>query len=179
MKYVALLRGINVGGNSKVEMKQLKTTVENLGLESVKTYINSGNILFSDSKHTPAQLVTLLEQAIEKQCGFSVRVLLRDQNALAKIYHALPETWQNNTEMKCDVLFLWDTVDAPNILDTLQIREGIDEVRYLPGAILWRVDRKDIGKSGLLKIVGTPFYKQVTIRNCNTTRKLHALMTSL
>jgi uncharacterized protein (DUF1697 family) len=176
MTYVALLRGINVGGNNKVEMKRLKVVFEELGLTNVKTYINSGNIIFQDTKHTASELMAMLEKAIEKEVGFSIKVLLRDLNAIKAANDALPDSWVNNSSMKCDVMFLWENIDSKKILDDLPEKKDFEDVQYIPGAILWRVDREHLTKSRMLKLAGTELYKHMTIRNCNTVRKLYWLM---
>lgn len=179
MMYVALLRGINVGGNNKVEMKKLKVTFERLGLSNVSTYINSGNIIFTDTKHTQTELASKLEKAIKKDFGFSVKVLVRNIDEIKAVNKALPATWLNNLEMKCDVLFLWNEIDSAAILSELGAKKDIDDIKYVAGAILWRVDRDKVTRSGLLKLVGTKLYKQMTIRNCNTARNLLILMQKL
>lgn len=175
MIYVALLRGINVGGNNKVEMKKLKATFESLGLSNVTTYINSGNVIFV-SKNSPEKLVIELAKAIENDFGFAVKVLLRSFDQIKVVNKALPSSWLNNQDMKCDVMFLWPEVDSEKILSELTIKKDIDEVKYVAGTILWRVDRDKVTRSGLMKLAGTPLYKQMTIRNCNTARKLLELM---
>jgi len=174
-KYVALLRGINVGGNNKVEMARLKKTFESLGLENVVSYINSGNIIFS-SDQSASVLVPKLEAAIKKDFGFGVKVLLRDAKNIAAVVKALPVNWKNDVAMKCDVMFLWEHYDNSKVLEQLIIKPGIDDVKYVPGAVLWRVDRDKVTRSGLLRIVGTDLYKHMTIRNCNTLRKLATLL---
>ena len=72
MVYVALLRGINVGGNSKVEMPRLKSTFERLGFTKVVTYINSGNVIFYDDARTSAQIVVDIEKGIQEYFGFAI-----------------------------------------------------------------------------------------------------------
>lgn len=176
MVYAALLRGINVGGKNKVDMKQLKAAFERLGLQRVQTYINSGNIVFGDDTRAPGELTRLLETAIQEDFGFAVKVLLRDIHAMTAVAEALPDSWVNDNTMKCDVMFLWETADSPKILEQLTIKPGIDDVKYVPGVVLWRVDRQHVTKSGMMKLVGTDTYKQMTIRNCNTVRKLAQLM---
>jgi uncharacterized protein (DUF1697 family) len=175
MIYVALLRGINVGGKNKVEMARLKTSFEAIGLSDVRTYINSGNILFSSDKK-PAVITTDIEAAIEKDFGFHVHVLLRDSTNIQALAKAVPLTQVNDTVMKTDIMFLWEDVDRKNVLQELTIKPGIDNVKYLPGAIIWNVKRDDASRSGLMKIIGTPLYKRMTIRNVNTLRKLVELM---
>lgn len=176
MRYVALLRGINVGGNNKVDMKLLKDAFEQAGMNDVRTYINSGNVIFTDNKHAINDITNKLEAIIEQTFSITVKVLLRDEDQIRSIAASVPESWQNNSDMKCDVMFLWDDIDKPEIVDSLTIKPEIEDVRYVPGAILWRVDRRNVTRSGMLKLVGTDLYRQMTIRNCNTVRKLLLLM---
>lgn len=174
--YVALLRGINVGGERKVEMKRLKATFEHVGMEGVRTYINSGNVIFTSTERDAGQLEETLEQAIHEDFGFAVDVLLRDAERFDTVLNALPDDWANDETAKCDVMFLWPDADEPGVVGKLAIRDGIDDVRYVSGALLWRVERPQVTKSGMMKLVGTDLYKQMTVRNCNTVRKLGALM---
>jgi uncharacterized protein (DUF1697 family) len=179
MIYVALLRGINVGGNAKVSMSQLKAAFEQIGLRAVKTYINSGNIVFRDESHTSSELVDMIEKTIIAKFGFEVKVLIRDINAMKAIAKALPYSWRNDSTMKCDVMFLWKDIDHEDILNQLIIKPEIDTVLYVPGAVLFSVNRQNVTKSGLVKLIGTPLYKKMTIRNCNTARKLFEIMSSI
>jgi uncharacterized protein (DUF1697 family) len=176
MIYVALLRSINVGGKNKVDMKRLATTFERAGMRDVRTYLNTGNVIFETSEQPTNGLATRLEDAIEEDVGFHIKVLLRDSVAIAGTTAALPDAWVNDPTMKCDVMFLWDEVDRPAIIDELPIKPEIEDVFYAPGAVIWRVDRANVTKSGLVRIVGTKLYKKMTIRNCNTLRKIAELM---
>jgi len=174
---VALLRGINVGGNNKIDMKTLKAVFEAAGMASVRTYINSGNVIFTCDTGTHATIAEMLGSAIEQQFGITVPVLIRDVNELRSIVQALPASWANDAAAKCDVVFLWPEVDTPETLRALNIDPEIEDARYTPGAILRRVTRKNATRSRLTRIVGTPLYSQVTLRNCTTARKLLVLMT--
>ena len=176
MIYVALLRGINVGGNNKVEMKRLKEVFEKAGHLNVSTYINSGNVIFESSEKDAAQLSQKLEKVIEKEFGFNIKVLVKSLTDIKTIATELPDSWKNDLDMKCDVMFLWGDVDNEKVLEELIIKPGIDDVKYVKGALLWCVKRKEVTRSGLLRLLGTNLYKQMTIRNCNTLRKLYTLM---
>lgn len=176
MVYVALLRGINVGGNNKVDMRLLTSTFERAGMTDVRTYINSGNVIFRHELAAPALLAEVLERAVEEGFGFRVRVLVRDAAAIAALAMALPASWANDAAAKCDVMFLADELDTPEVLDRMTIKPGIDEVLYAPGAVLWRVERPKVTRSGMMKLVGTETYRQMTVRNCNTLRKLAELV---
>lgn len=176
---VALLRGINVGGKNKVDMKRLKAAFEDAGMSSVRTYINSGNVIFSSNNRSRTRLTEALEDAIARTFGFTIRVLVRDLKSMRAVVGALSQTWVNDDTMKCDVMFLWDDVARPSVIEELPVKPEIEEVKYVAGALIWRVDRKNVTRSGLMKLVGTPLYKRMTIRNCNTTRKLLELMEAL
>lgn len=165
-----------MGGKARVEMPRLKKLFEDLGFDHVSTYINSGNVVFHEAKRQHADLAELIETAIEKEFGFPVKVVVRSQQDIEAIAKALPDKWQNNADMKCDVMFLWEEYDKPDVLQGLTIKPELEDVRYVAGAILWRVDRQNVTKSGIMKLVGTPLYKHMTIRNCNTFRKITAML---
>lgn len=176
MKYVALLRGINVGGNNKVEMAKLKKTFERLGFDEVRTLIASGNVIFQTDASDHAKLTKQIETAIAKDFGIQISVLLRDFKEMSKLIKALPAAWVNDKAMKCDVMFLWAEIDKPSILKELPFDPKLEDIKYTPGAVLWRIDRDKVSKSRMQKIIGTRLYKQMTVRNPNTVRKLYALM---
>jgi len=176
MIYLALLRGINVGGKNKVEMPKLKSAFEQAGMSNVTTYINSGNVVFQDNRRKAPKIASVLEEAIAADLGFEIKVLIRDLPAIRKVTKALPETWTNDSTMRCDIMFLWEGFDRKDVLKELTIKPEIEDVVYVPGAVIWRVDRSNVGKSRLFKIIGTDLYKGMTIRNCNTVRKLAEMM---
>ncbi|HEX2160520.1 MAG TPA: DUF1697 domain-containing protein [Thermoleophilaceae bacterium] len=173
MVFVALLRGVNVGGKNRVEMARLRESFERLGFEDVRTYINSGNVIFRyDGTADPETI----ERALAEEFGFEIRVTLRDKPSIDAVAAALPDDWVNDDTMKCDVMFLWDGVDSHAALEDLTVKPGIDEVKPVEGALIWRVDRPAVTRSGLMKVAGSDLYKSMTVRNCNTLRKLAALM---
>ena len=177
MIYVALLRGINVGGNNLVDMKKLKTTFESIGFRNVVTYINSGNIIFEELTERLDTIVTAAETAIRRDFQLDVKVLVRDYDNIDTICRELPHGWVKNDSMRTDVMFLWEKYDSPEVLEKLKI-SMVDNVRYMPGAILWNVEGKDYSKSGMTKLVGTDLYRNMTIRNVNTVRKIHQIMSA-
>lgn len=176
MRYVGLLRGINVGGANKISMAELKSTFEDAGMSAVSTYINSGNVLFNTDIEDRYRLGDLLQHAIRQRSGVDSDIQLRDQTDIAAVVESIPAEWVNDASMKCDVVFLQPDVDSAETLEELGPRPGIEDALYVPGAIVWRVDRKDATRSRLTRIVGTPLYSRVTVRNCNTVRKLLELL---
>ncbi|MBS4194333.1 DUF1697 domain-containing protein [Lederbergia citri] len=176
MVYIALLRGINVGGKNKIDMKLLKQTFEQAGMNDVVTYINTGNIIFSCIGDSKTELSRILEEAIHNDFGLQIKVVVLSVDDVRGIINAIPDTWKNDKDMKSDVMFLWDEINDETVLKNLIIKPNIDTVKYVPGAILWSVDKKNVNKSGMLKIIGSNLYKQVTVRNVNTARKIYELM---
>lgn len=176
MIYVALLRGINVGGNAKVEMPRLKQVFEGLGLGNVKTYINSGNVVFSDHGTTPATLTSNIEAAIEQEFGLCIHVIIRDIKNITALNKFIPQDWMNNSEMRTDVLFLWEEIDSPHILQHIDINPAIENLLYEHGALIWNIAREHVTKGAGVKLIKTDLYKKMTERNINTVRKLLSLM---
>jgi uncharacterized protein (DUF1697 family) len=176
MKHVALLRGINVGGNNKIEMPRLKAAVEGLGYTDVRTYINSCDVVFEAGAVPASAVTTRLEQAIVQEWSLPIKVLLRSADQIAHLAVTLPNDWRNDQAHKCDVLFLWDDALRRDIRQELAAKEGIDELIFAPGEIIWRVARPDVTRSGLMKLVGTPLYALMTARTANTVRKLAAML---
>lgn len=176
MIYVALLRGINVGGKNKISMKELKKSFERVGMEAVTTYINSGNIIFETSNQNETEIIATLEEVIFEDFSLNIKVLLRTIKDLTAIIEALPSHWKNDKDMKSDVLFLWDEINDEKVLNELVPKPDIDTVLYVPGAILWSVDRTNVTKSGLMRLASKDLYKKMTIRNVNSTRKIYLIM---
>jgi len=171
-KYVALLRGVNVGGNNKVEMKKLKKVFESFGFINVSTYINSGNVIFETNKKID---VKSIEKAIHIVFAIEVRVLMRDSKTFLKLVQSLPLEWGNSHAQKTDILFLWDGFDNKKSLDSIKTTE-VDTLKYGNGAIVWHIRKVDYKKSGMKKFIGTLVYKNMTARNICTVRKLAELL---
>jgi len=174
VRYLGLLRGVNVGGASRVEMARLRQVLERFGMSDVRTYINSGNVIFSSGSRGRRALTDSIESAIEEEFGFRVPVLLRTVEQLHDLVAALPEL--DDANVRCNVAFLWPDVDREEILAELPAAPGIDEVRYVKGAVVWTVDRRNVTRSRMTKLVGTPLYRRMSMRNANTVRKLYDLL---
>lgn len=175
MRSLALLRGINVGGKNKVDMATLRETFTRIGSGNVLTYINSGNVVFDDER-PHQELANVLESAIENDFGLGLKVLLRDIVSVRRLVAAIPDWWTTDKTMRTNVIFLWEHVDTPEIVDLLPVRDGVDDIMYSPGAIVWRTDADKLTRSGVGRLVGTDLYRAMTVRNSNTVRKVALLM---
>ncbi|MCA9391970.1 DUF1697 domain-containing protein [candidate division WWE3 bacterium] len=171
MKYVALLRGINVGGGRKVDMKILKSELEVKGYEDVSTYINSGNIFFESSKSHDV-VRNDFEKLLKSEFGLDVPTLIKTRTQIEKIAKSIPSDWENDKEQKSDVAYLFEEIDNQDVVNQLPFKTEYMTVKYVKGALLWNVARDDVNKSQLSKIVGHKLYKYMTVRNVNTARYL-------
>ncbi len=103
-QYISLLRGVNVTGYNKVPMATLKTLYESLGLTSVTTYIQSGNVVFDAEESCPEELRIALERAIKRSFGFDISVLLRQTRDLKRIIRKSPFDGKNGVAQ--DLLYV-------------------------------------------------------------------------
>jgi uncharacterized protein (DUF1697 family) len=176
VRYVALLRGINVGGKTLIKMAELKACVEELGLDRVTTYIASGNLLFESAEADPAKLETKLEHAIEERFELPVKVVVLDREQYARIAKAVPKAWVGDASVRANVAFVRRGTDANQVVSDLEPDPAIEQVKAVDGAILWATKRDALNQSVMRKLVGGAAYKQLTVRNLNTTLKLNELL---
>lgn len=174
--YVALLRGINVGGNNMISMKSLKASFEALGFKDVATYINSGNILFKSKQADARKLEGKIEKMLVAEYNLACRVVVRSAAEMASLIKTLPKEWTGDKEWRYNVMFLRHTIDSQDILKALNARPDIEQVTYVPGTLLWSAHVKDLARTAMVKIASHKLFQEMTVRNLNTTRKLHQLM---
>ncbi len=174
---MALLRGINVGGKTLIKMAELKTCIEGLGLDAVSTYIASGNVLFESSERDAEKLETKIERAIEQRFQLPVKVVVLDRAGYARIVNAIPNSWVGDASFRANVGFVRRGTDAKQVVRELQPDAAVEEVKAIDGAILWATRRDALNKSVMRKLIGGAAYKELTVRNLNTTLKLQELLT--
>lgn len=91
----------------------------------LKTYINSGNVIFKTMPNSQTKLAAMIEKTIQENFGFTVKVLVRDFKNIQSIAKVMPESWKNDQTMKCDVMFLWEEINDPNIVKKLAIKRKL------------------------------------------------------
>lgn len=177
MQYLALLRGINVGGNNIIKMADLKACFEKMGFTDVATYIQSGNVLFCTPNNDITALTHIIESALYEQFGYALKIVLLSYSNLAKIIENAPPKFGSDIEQyRYDFLFLKPPLTAQDALKEINPKEGVDEVRAAEGILYFSRLISKATQSRLNKLAGTPVYKSITIRNWNTTTKLYEMM---
>lgn len=176
MRYIALLRGINVGGNNRVPMGELKECFESVGFKNVSTYINSGNVIFESENTDKAKLVIECEQAIEKQFGFHVICSVILVSELRDALENAPDWWDKVPGDKHNAIFVIAPITANQIMAEVgEAKPEYEKVAARGPIIFWSAPLATFGRTRYNKIVGTSAYKSITIRNANTTKKLAEL----
>jgi uncharacterized protein (DUF1697 family) len=178
--YVALLRGINVGGNNIIPMSELSRTFEKMRLASVKTYIQSGNVLFQSEDEDARDLERRIERALTKAHRYEAKVVLRTKLEMAAVIEGMPRGWKRPDEStRYNVVFLRHEIDSESVLDGLAPTKQIEQVSYRPGVLYWSAKASDAPRTAMAKLSSHEIYPHVTVRNLNTTRKLHELMLAM
>lgn len=158
-------------GTRRVEMGKLKALLESLGCANVSTYINSGNARFeSDKKHD--ELRRDIENSLKAVFGFGVPTLIKTERDMKRIAAAIPADWQCDAVQRSDVIYLFPEVDSKTLLNTLPINREYVSVRYIRGALVLNLDRKNYAKGHTNKLTSHDAYQFMTMRNVNTARFL-------
>jgi uncharacterized protein (DUF1697 family) len=174
-RYVAFLRGINLPRRGKVDMPRLRATFEDLGGDAVRTYINSGNVIFDDDRE-PEVLIPKIDVALATTFGAEIRTLVRTRAGLSSLLAQIPGHWANDASQRTDVLFLFKDVDEPSIMDRIVFDPTIETVVYVPGALVWNIPRENARQANEIKLIRTELYRHLTIRNLTTVTRLVELM---
>jgi uncharacterized protein (DUF1697 family) len=173
---VALLRGINVGGKNPVKMDELRACFEADGHTEVRTYIQSGNVLFTTTEPVKT-LEDRVESALEKQFGVPLLVVVRTHRQLRNVFDQAPPGFGSEPDKyHSDAIFLKAPLTASQAMKVVTLRDGVDRAWPGKGLIYFTRLSELRTKSKMNKIVGTPEYKQMTIRSWSTTTKLLAML---
>ena len=179
MEYVALLRGINVGGNNKVVMSELREQIAAEGFTNVRSYINSGNLLFEAEDDAPREDVTqAVEDLLARRYDFPIRLaLLTAQDYVAELRN-LPDWWHGEVARR-DALFYTRGLDRSHVRERIEAMElGDEAVHFGEHAVFWgKFDEKSFLKTAYHKrLLREDFYRQVTIRSGSTVEKIAAML---
>ena len=176
-KYLALLRGINVGGHNKITKDELKETFEALGGENVRTYIQSGNILFRHASTSLPDLTQAIETELSTRFNYPARaVVLRETDFQAALASA-PPTWGTDADQKHNALFTYAEISPQDVLDGLKVqpKDDLETLTMGPGVVYWSISKAEDTRTAYAKLPSAAISKKVTIRNHNTVFKLRDL----
>ena len=175
--YVALLRGINVGGKNLIRMPALKECFEAGGFEDVTTYIQSGNVLFR-ATGSSSTLATRIEKMLGKTFDhYRAWVVVRNRTQMRTVVRKAPKGFGTDPDHYLyDVIFLKEPLTAAAALKTVPINEEVDEASAGAGVIYFSRVKSMATRSRLNRLASLPIYQNMTIRNWNTTSRLLRMM---
>ena len=175
-QYVALLRGINVGGKNLIKMEELRACLEAQGLGDVATYIASGNVLFS-APGARAELGRRIEALLSERFRYKSSLVLRTLKEMRDTVENAPDGFgAAPATYRYDVIFLKSPLTAAAALKSVPTRPGVDEARAGAGVLYFSRLTSKAEQSMLPRLVSLPIYQNMTIRNWNTTTKLFEMM---
>ncbi|HEY3669895.1 MAG TPA: DUF1697 domain-containing protein [Acidimicrobiia bacterium] len=175
-QYVALLRGINVGGRNKVPMAELRSAFEDAGHVDVRTYIQSGNVLFR-SAAPRASVEADVESMLERHLGFPLVVVVRSRAQLSSVVTQAPTGFGTEPDaFHSDTIFLRSPLTPSQVMKLVRLRDGVDQAWAGKGVVYFARLSAQRTRSRMSSIVGTPEYANMTIRSWSTTTKLLALL---
>jgi len=173
--YVALLRAINVGGNSIIKMVDLKAVFEKNGFENVRTYIQSGNVVFESSENEK-ELEKRIENILSKAFKYNSTVLVRSQVEIQKVLAEVPKEWKKRKDLRCYLAFIKEPLLVQQAVKEVELKEGVDFVKAGGRVLYLSTLLSGLSKSNLSKLITKKIYKQMTMRNYNTTQKIAEMM---
>ncbi len=180
VRYLALLRGINVGGKNIIKMTDLKDCFEGIGCSDVATFIQSGNVVFRSTEHDSPKLERAIERALSARFSYASRVVLLTFKQLEHIVEHAPAGFGEEPDTyRYNVIFLKSPVTAAEAMKSVTVKEGVDAAAKGKGALYFSNLMSRASQSRLSRIISLPIYQHMTIRNWNTTTKLHALLAAM
>jgi uncharacterized protein (DUF1697 family) len=176
-RYVALLRGINVGGKNLIKMADLRSCFEDHGFEEVITYIQSGNVVFAAAGSNAAALTGRIERMLAASFDYEANVVLRSSTQMRSIVQRAPDGFgADAAHHRYDVIFLKSPLTAKTAMQSVRTREGVDRAFEGTGVLYFSRLTSRAAQSLMSTIVSTPAYRSMTIRNWNTTSKLAEML---
>lgn len=158
-------------------MSDLKASFEKMNFTNVTTYIQSGNVIFSSAEKNKPQLTLKIEKELADTFSYKSKIVLLTSQQVSGVMNEVPPDFGTTPEeYKYNVIFLKEPLTASEAIKSFRIREGVDSAYAGSDAIYFSHLISKAGQSYLSKIISLPIYKEMTIRNWNTTSKLCFLM---
>ena len=174
MKYIVLLRGINISGKNKIAMSELKNVLESNNYSDVITYLNSGNVILT-SDNNKEYILDDIKTLIKKKFNLEIPVYVTSHLELKDILEHNPNWWgTNNKEIYDNIIFIIPPISSKDVFDSIgEPSKDIDKVEEYNNIIFWSFDLNNYRKSNWWKRTATKSVKdQITIRTANTMKKI-------
>lgn len=174
-RYIAFLRGINISGRNKVTMTELKKCVERLGYEEVKTYLNSGNVIFSSDENDIGSITKRIVMMIKSRFDLDIPVFVIAKEELEDILCNAPDWWGNDDkEIYDNLIFIMPPATFADVFNEIgEPKEELEKIQDYKEAIFWSFSRRDYQKTNWWsKTASASIRNKLTIRTKSTIRKV-------
>lgn len=175
MKYIALLRGINISGKNKISMKELKEVLEKNNYNNVFTYLNTGNVIFESDIDSKEIIMENIYEIIKNKFDLDIPVFVIKEEELEDVLNNYPTWWgTNNKDIYDNLIFIIPPTRCEKVYNTVgEPSKDIDKIEEYNNVIFWSFDLKNYRKSNYwVKTASTDIKDKITIRTANTMRKI-------
>ncbi|WP_423783557.1 DUF1697 domain-containing protein [Eubacterium callanderi] len=148
-RYIAFLRGVNISGKNKVPMTRLKNEFEKLEYKEVKTYLNSGNVIFSSDKNNIKSITKQIVTIIKKQFSLDIPIFVIEKEELEDILRNAPDWWGNkDKEIYDNLIFIMPPTTFVDVFSEIgEAKEKLEKILNYKEAIFWSFSRKNYQKT--------------------------------
>jgi len=157
-------------------MADLKVAVEKYGFTNIVTDIQSGNILFETGETNNKEIIERLEASFTNSFTYNSCIIVKHYEQLKKIVNEVPTGWNKRDDLRCNIAFIRDPVTAKYVLVDIELNDGVDFIKAGEGVLYMSTLLSGLTRSRFTKIIAKKVYKDISIRNYNTVRKLLELM---
>lgn len=174
-RYIAFLRGVNISGKNKVPMAELKKGFEELGFREIKTYLNSGNVAFSNDEDDTRKFAKQIAIMIKNRFGLEIPVFVISKEKLEDILNHAPDWWGNeNKEIYDNLIFLIPPATFDEVFNEIgEPKAKLEKIKGYEEAIFWSFSRKEYQKTNWWsKTANAKISSKLTIRTATTVRKI-------
>lgn len=174
-KYIAFLRGVNINGKNKVSMTDLKKIFEEHGFSEVKTYLNSGNVIFTSCEDDRENLTNQIIKMIKNQFGLDIPVFVITKEALEDILYNAPDWWGNdNKEIYDNLIFIMPPATFVEVFNEIgEPKKELEKIKDYKSSVFWSFSQKDYQKTNWWsKTASSSIRNKLTIRTANTVKKI-------
>lgn len=176
--YVALLRGINVGGKNPIGMQALAECFRAAGYEDVRTHLQSGNVLFASDPRIGRELEDALERMLQQRFDAPIPTVVRSRDELAATIASAPAN-HGSKELRSEVFFLKQPLTADAVMTQMpKLRDGVDSIASGPGALYFSRMAAKASKTRITRLMSMPVFQQMTVRSWRTTTRLLEMLDS-
>lgn len=175
--HVALIRGINVGGRRPVPMERLRQSLSERGLSHVRTYIQSGNVIADAGSSSEADVASLVEATLRQDFDVETVVVVVAAQTLARTVKGAPPGFGSDPDtFLSDVAFIRAGINTADAVAAFGVREGVDTVWAGQQVVYFQRVSAERARSRMSKVISSPLYADMTIRNWKTVTTLHHMV---